>query len=89
MHIGLPMKQPRTCHCGHAIGHPKIQEDPEYTMWGWIVLSMFGMTPRPHHIVFRCILCRDELGTSRDPKLLHRKSVQRIAESVPNGPTSA
>ena len=64
----------RTCHCGHHRGDPAIQEEPEYTTWGWIMLSMFGMTPRPHYISFRCALCRMEIGRSRDPKLLARRS---------------
>ena len=64
----------RTCHCGHRRGDPQIQEEAEYTTWGWICLSMFGMTPRPDHIAFRCVLCRAELGTSRDPKLLAKKT---------------
>jgi hypothetical protein len=71
----------RVCHCGNRRGHPNVQEEPEYTTWGWIMLSMLGMTPRPHHIVFRCILCRADLGTSRDPKLLERRSAPSAAAS--------
>lgn len=65
----------RTCHCGHRRGDAAIQEEPEYTTWGWIMLSMLGMTPRPDYISFRCYLCRKEVGQSRDPKLLERRSV--------------
>ena len=61
------------------MGDPAIEEEPEYTTWGWIILSMFGMTPRPHHIVYRCIFCRAELGQSRDPKLLARRSPREAA----------
>ena len=64
----------RTCHCGHKRGDAAIQEEPEYSTWGWIMLSIFGLTPRPDYISFRCILCRAEVGTSRDPKLLARRS---------------
>lgn len=64
----------RTCHCGHRRGDPEIIEEPEYSTWGWILLSMFGMTPRPQHISFRCMYCRDEIGRSRDPRLLARRS---------------
>jgi len=70
-------KRAKTCHCGHAIGHAAIQEEPEYTTWGWIMLSMLGMTPRPHHIAFRCQLCRKELGQSRDPKLLRMRTLRK------------
>lgn len=69
----------RRCHCGHRRGDPEIQEEPEFTTWGWLMLSMLGMTPRPHHIVFRCMYCRAELGTSRDPKLLARRSAPKAA----------
>lgn len=74
----------RTCHCGHRRGDPAIQEEPEYTTWGWIMLSMLGMTPRPHHISFRCLYCREEIGQSRDPKLLARRSVPkgRVADAT-------
>ena len=40
---------------------------------------MFGMTPRPDHIVFRCLYCRKEVGVSRDPKLLARRSLPKAA----------
>lgn len=43
------------------------------------MLSMLGMTPRPHHISFRCFLCRMEVGQSRDPKLLARRSARATA----------
>ncbi|MBX3188563.1 MAG: hypothetical protein KF819_16220 [Labilithrix sp.] len=69
----------RTCYCGHRRGDPAIHEEPEYSMWGWIVLSMFGVTPRPHHIAFRCAYCREELGQSRDPRLLARRTTPRAA----------
>jgi hypothetical protein len=69
-----PQRRIRTCRCGHARGHASIEEEPEYTLWGWIQLSMFGLTPRPDHIVFRCTICRKSVGVSRDPELLKRKS---------------
>jgi len=70
-------RRERTCHCGHEIGAPAIQEEPEYTTWGWIMLSMLGMTPRPHYISFRCLYCRKELGQSRDPKLLAMRTLRK------------
>lgn len=73
-----------TCYCGHRQGAPEIQEEPEYTTWGWILLSMFGMTPRPSHISFRCMHCRKEVGQSRDPRLLARKSPRRAPLDRPN-----
>ena len=65
----------KTCFCGHRRGDPEIQEEPEYTTWGWLMLSMLGMTPRPDHISFRCAKCRKEVARSRDPKLLAMRSV--------------
>lgn len=66
-----------TCNCEppHTRGDPEIMEEPEYTTWGWIMLSMFGMTPRPKYILFRCSVCRTEIGRSRDPVLLAHRSV--------------
>lgn len=60
----------KTCRCGHTKGHALVVEEPEYTLWGWIVLSMFGITPKPDHIAYRCQMCRQTLGTTRDPALL-------------------
>jgi hypothetical protein len=64
----------RACHCGHRRGDAAIQEEPEYDTFGWILLSIFGITPRPDHIAFRCMYCREELGRSRSPALLARRS---------------
>lgn len=75
-------KRKTTCHCGHHWDDPAIQEEPEYTTWGWICLSMLGMTPRPDYIAFRCLYCRQELGRSRDPKLLAMRTLRRPAEAV-------
>ncbi len=64
----------RTCECGHTRSHPEVAQDPEYTLWGWIQLSMIGITPRPDRIVFRCRRCKMSLGVSRDPELLKRRA---------------
>ncbi len=63
----------RKCPCGHTRSHPEVQQEPEYTLWGWIQLSMLGITPLPDRIVFRCIRCKKSLGVSRDPALLRRR----------------
>jgi hypothetical protein len=52
-----------------------VQQEPEYTLWGWIQLSMLGITPLPDRIVFRCITCKKSLGVSRDPALLRRREL--------------
>jgi hypothetical protein len=57
------------------MGDPAIQEEPEYGTLGWILLSIFGITPRPKYISFRCMYCREELGTSTSPKLLAKRTV--------------
>jgi hypothetical protein len=59
-----------------------VVEEPEYTLWGWILLSMFGVTPKPDHIVYRCQICRQSLGLTRDPKILARRS---LGDRPPNG----
>lgn len=63
----------RTCRCGHTKSHEMVVEEPEYTLWGWILLSMFGITPKPDHVVYRCQLCRQSLGSTRDPRVLARR----------------
>jgi hypothetical protein len=60
----------RTCLCGHKRSDPSIAKEPEYTLWGWICLSMFGMTPKPDRIVYRCTTCRKAVGVTRDPRVL-------------------
>lgn len=57
-----------------------VVEEPEYTLWGWILLSMFGVTPKPDHVVYRCQLCRQSLGTTRNPKVLARRTKGSAAE---------
>lgn len=54
-----------------------VVEEPEYTLWGWILLSLFGITPKPDHVVYRCQICRMSLGSTRDPKVLERRMKQR------------
>lgn len=77
----LAARKPRTCKCGYTKGHDLVVEEPEYTLWGWIVLSMFGITPKPDHIAYRCQICRQTLGTTRDPKVLKRRI--RVEELKP------
>jgi hypothetical protein len=72
----------KACHCGHHIGDPAIQEEPEYGFIGWLMLALFGVTLRPKHISFRCMYCREELGTSRDPKLLARRTQPKASPAI-------
>lgn len=67
----------RACRCGHTKSHELVAEEPEYTLWGWILLSIFGMTPKPDHVAYRCQICRQSLGSTRDPKILARKSAPK------------
>jgi hypothetical protein len=63
----------KTCSCGHTRDHELVVHEPEYTLWGWILLSMFGISAKPDHIVFRCTKCREKLGVSRDKALIDRQ----------------
>lgn len=63
----------KVCPCGHDRHHPLVEEEPEYTLWGWIMLSMFGLTPKPDRIEYRCTICRRTVGVTRDPDRLQRK----------------
>jgi hypothetical protein len=65
----------RKCPCGHTRSHPAVAQDAEYTLWGWIQLSMLGVTPLPDRIEFRCRKCGKSLGVSRDPALLRNRSM--------------
>lgn len=64
----------RTCRCGHNKTHDLVVEEPEYTLWGWFSICVLGITPRPDHIVYRCQICRESVGTTRDPRLLKRRT---------------
>lgn len=64
----------RTCRCGHDKRHELVVEEPEYTFWGWFSICVIGITPRPDHIVYRCQICREGVGTTRDPRLLKRRT---------------
>jgi hypothetical protein len=63
----------KKCRCGHARDHEHVAQEPEFTFWGWILLSILGISPKPDHIVFRCTKCGDKLGISRDKALIDRK----------------
>lgn len=60
----------KTCKCGHTKTHELVEQEPEYTLWGWLVLSMTGITPKPDHIVYRCTMCHQKIATTRDPRVL-------------------
>jgi hypothetical protein len=76
----------RTCRCGHTKDHELVAEEPEYTLWGWILLSMFGITPKPDHVVYRCQMCRQSLGSTRDPKVLARRTGQKKPSPTTSSP---
>ena len=72
----------KTCRCGHGKNHPMVVREADYSLWGWILLSLAGMTPKPKQILFRCTLCRTVIATSRNPRdLLGPKAVR---PEVPN-----
>lgn len=60
--------------CGRPLGKDGVEEDPEYGLFGWILLTLFGITPRPAYIAFRCPACFTELGRSRRPAVLARRT---------------
>ncbi|HEY8074727.1 MAG TPA: hypothetical protein VIF62_11470 [Labilithrix sp.] len=64
----------KRCACGYTKDAPQVAQEPEYTLWGWILLTVLGIGAKPDHISFRCTICRQRLGISRDPKLLTRES---------------
>lgn len=82
-------RRQRTCKCGHTRSHEHVAEEPEYTLWGWLVLSLAGITLKPDHIVYRCQLCRQTLGTTRDPKILARRMKRGKDAAPPNAPPPA
>jgi len=80
-------REPKKCPCGHTRLHPEVQQEPEYTLWGWIQLSMLGITPLPDRIVFRCMRCKKSLGVSRDPALLRKKQMPDAQATAPSAPS--
>lgn len=45
-----------------------VAREADYSLWGWIMLAIIGMTPKPRRIQFICTLCRTELASSRAPR---------------------
>ncbi len=72
---GQPQDDEANVLCGHTRNHPEVQQEPEYTLWGWIMLSMLGMTPSPERVVFRCIRCKQSSASRAIPRLLHKKQM--------------
>ncbi len=64
----------KRCACGFTKDSPEVAQEPQYTLWGWILLTVLGISAKPDHIAFRCTHCRQKLGISRDPKLLTREA---------------
>jgi hypothetical protein len=70
--VGVVSAAGRTCACGHTRDHESVAQEPEYTFWGWILLTILGISAKPDHVIFRCTACGQKLGVSRDPGLLAR-----------------
>ncbi len=60
----------KKCRCGYTRESPEVAQEPQYTLWGWILLTVLGISAKPDHIAFRCTKCREKLGVSRNPALL-------------------
>ena len=56
-----------TCSCGHDRSHPKVEASPSYGAFGWTLL-IFGATPIPRWVEYRCKKCGESLGISEDPE---------------------
>lgn len=76
-----------------------IIPERDYSLWGWIQLSMLGLTPKPISVTYRCGMCRQSLGSTRDAKVLsgevrtdptHGKGAQPPSgEAAPRAPKNA
>lgn len=58
-----------TCRCGHGLDHHTIVARPSYGVWGWFLLLM-GATGTPKKITYRCLVCKQVVHTTRDPRVL-------------------
>jgi len=83
----LAPRKIRTCKCGYRKSDPHIVEEPEYSLWGWLVLSMAGITPKPSYVAYRCQICRQTLGTTRDPKVLAARTQRPPSSTAPAPPS--
>jgi hypothetical protein len=64
-------KAGKLCKCGHDVNHPQIAPEPVYTNGSWL-LFLIGVTAKPSSVVYRCVLCKQILASTRDPKVLSR-----------------
>lgn len=61
----------KACRCGHTRGHPRVTPSYDYGFMGILGL-MFGVTPKPKRIDFKCGVCGQTVDTITDKAELER-----------------
>lgn len=59
------------CACGHSLSHREVVPVPDYTGWAWFSFLM-GVTAKPRRVLYRCLRCKQVLGSTRDDKVLSK-----------------
>jgi hypothetical protein len=62
---------PARCRCGHDRDHLMVSAEGRYGGWGLFTL-WFGITTRPHTVVFRCRRCGQAIEETQDEGVLDR-----------------
>ena len=65
------MDTPNLCACGYDRKSPFVYLSPVYGFGGWILL-LFGATPRPLRVEYRCTRCKHFFGYTQDPEVLKK-----------------
>ena len=56
-----------SCRCGHGVGHFMVNAEADYTVLGWIAVTV-GISARPVCVKYRCRACDQVFHETREPK---------------------
>jgi hypothetical protein len=64
-------KEPGICRCGNTKNDPRVTPSYDYGFIGILAL-MFGVTPKPTRVDFKCGVCGETVETVKDKAELER-----------------
>jgi hypothetical protein len=60
----------KACECGFFVPHPMISAVGKYTWFGWICVTLVGITTRPVRVNYVCRQCNFVLKSCTDRETL-------------------
>jgi hypothetical protein len=60
----------KTCRCGHGLSHPFVSQKGHYTAFGWLCVTLVGITTRPIRVSYICRKCDTVIHSTTDVHIL-------------------